>query len=237
MYLSRIPTMYTRLVPYFRSSYFGIFLLSCLLSFSSVHAGENHSLNGQSIISFIANQNQWEDNIKFKAPLPGGDLFLEQQNLTFLFWDEADIRNAIHKHSRNVEDTIIHEQIHIKEDEPKLRRGHSVSVDYDSNEERVERLTREKLLKKYGSQIYEVDQNAAIFAFKMQQELKTIFFGTLEYWIHRYFTDHFDEYENYAIPMYEKLEKDGYLNDIKFVSDNATRVYQNEFNFVLTNLI
>ena len=33
----------------------------------------------------------------------------------------------------------------------------------------------------------------------------------MEYWIQQFFNEKFDEYDDFAIPMNDKLESDGYL--------------------------
>jgi len=138
--------------------------------------------------------------------------------------------------SIELEDTIIHEQIHIQEDEPKLLKGNSLTMDYEKNEDRVQQQVKEKLLKKYGTDVYDADIVAGFTAFDMQRKLKTICSGTLEYWIQRYFDEQFEKYSDFAIQMNEKLENQGYLEDIEYVSNNATRVYQETFNFKLKPL-
>ena len=39
-------------------------------------------------LEYIENQGQWEDNIRFKADLLGGYVFMESENLTFLFFEQ-----------------------------------------------------------------------------------------------------------------------------------------------------
>lgn len=51
-------------------------------------------------IDFIENKGQWEDNIVFKATIPGGDLYLEENEITYLFYNEGDMERlgALHHH-------------------------------------------------------------------------------------------------------------------------------------------
>ncbi|MBX2958916.1 MAG: gliding motility-associated C-terminal domain-containing protein [Flavobacteriales bacterium] len=42
-------------------------------------------------VEFKENKGQWENNVLFKAKLPGGQLYLEQNKLTYQFYNETDI--------------------------------------------------------------------------------------------------------------------------------------------------
>lgn len=42
-------------------------------------------------IEFQENKGQWQENILYKAHIPGGELYLEKNELTYLFYDEQDI--------------------------------------------------------------------------------------------------------------------------------------------------
>jgi gliding motility-associated-like protein len=55
-------------------------LLFCVNSFAQI-----------SRVEFVENKGQWEDNIHFKAKLPAGNLYLEQNELTYQFYSEVDI--------------------------------------------------------------------------------------------------------------------------------------------------
>ena len=48
-----------------------------------------YSLKGDPLpgVKFIENQKQWPDQVYFAAEVPGGKLFLEQNKLTFAFYD------------------------------------------------------------------------------------------------------------------------------------------------------
>lgn len=132
-----------------------------------------------------------------------------------------------------LEDTILHEQIHILEDEPKMQNGLSVSVNYDENEERVEQMVKEILLKKYGSVVHQADIDSTVMAFETQRKLKTMSSGFLEYWIQIYFEDKFDEYSDFAIKMNNTLSSEGYLNDIRSTYNKVSKMYKENFNFDL----
>ncbi len=53
-------------------------------------------------VQFIENKGQWEDNIKFKAKIPGGNLYLEQNELTYLFYNEQDIARLHELHHKAI---------------------------------------------------------------------------------------------------------------------------------------
>jgi len=107
-------------------------------------------------------------------------------------------------HIIELEDTIIHEQIHIQEDEPKLLKGYSSLRDYGKNEIHVESQVEEKLLKKYGKKVHTIHSKQNIIAFNIQHKSKTISSGFMEYWIQQFFNEKFDEYDDFAIPMNNK---------------------------------
>ncbi len=49
-------------------------------------------------IQFIENKGQWEDNIQFKAKLPAGNIYLEENEITYQFYSEADIERLHNMH-------------------------------------------------------------------------------------------------------------------------------------------
>jgi len=53
-------------------------------------------------VQFIENKGQWENNIVFKAKLPGGNLYLEQNELTYLFYNEQDIARLGDMHHHGI---------------------------------------------------------------------------------------------------------------------------------------
>lgn len=72
------------------------------------------------ILHFIANQNQWDAHVRYKAPLPGGALFLTGSGFTYNFYQAADLER-IHnlKQARNAADPY---------EEPV--RGHAYKVNF-----------------------------------------------------------------------------------------------------------
>ena len=50
-----------------------------------------NSFAQHSHIEFKENKGQWENNILFKAQLPAGQLYLEQNKLTYQFFKEKDM--------------------------------------------------------------------------------------------------------------------------------------------------
>jgi len=82
------------------------FVFAIVLAFFFTHQGIAHtdsllkvigsSPNHQSAIKFTENMGQWSPHILFKAKLDGGVMFIEQDGLTFNFYDKKKYR-AIHK--------------------------------------------------------------------------------------------------------------------------------------------
>lgn len=48
-----------------------------------------------SFVRFVRNDGQWEDNIRFKADLPGGYLFVRNNSLNYVFYD-TEMMAAMH---------------------------------------------------------------------------------------------------------------------------------------------
>ena len=140
-------------------------------------------------------------------------------------------------HVIELEDTIMHEQLHIKEDEPRLLKGYGMNQEYLSNESRVEHIVDEVLFKKYGNKIFQIKQDAIIVAFETQKNTKTIMSGVMEYWIHLFFAEKFNEYNEFGIPMNNKLESQDFINDTKQVNESILNLYNTQFGVELKSLI
>ncbi len=82
------------------NQHFFLLLLSIFsLYFHDLSAGNNNAFKE---INYIPNQGQWEEQIRFRAEVPGGRLFAEQRKLTFDFFeDEAFGHNHDHDHSHH----------------------------------------------------------------------------------------------------------------------------------------
>lgn len=57
---------------------------------------------GYSQLEFIENLGQWHDNVEFRADLPGGAIFLEDNEFTYSFYD-ADLFHELHLAQNEVE--------------------------------------------------------------------------------------------------------------------------------------
>ena len=66
-----------------------IFLFALIFS-AKAH---EHQKSKQSLIKFTENKNQWEDFIKYKAQLDGGALFLQNNRLTYHFYEKEVLRS------------------------------------------------------------------------------------------------------------------------------------------------
>lgn len=51
---------------------------------------------------FIPNQKQWEDQVLYKADIPGGKLFLQNNALTYLFYDTQKLHDHHNESSQNI---------------------------------------------------------------------------------------------------------------------------------------
>ena len=68
------------------------------LVFSTAAWAQNNNVPRSQSIKFIPNQNQWAENILYKAEFSSGTVFLEQNALTFDLVDQMDLMNAHHAH-------------------------------------------------------------------------------------------------------------------------------------------
>jgi len=52
-------------------------------------------------VDFIENKGQWDNNVVYKAKIPGGNLFLEQNEITYQFYNEQDMARLhdMHHHA------------------------------------------------------------------------------------------------------------------------------------------
>ena len=71
----------------------GLFVL-CFFTISLFAQDHDHGND----LSFVENKGQWHPNIKFKTELEGGYLYLENNKLTYDFFDEDGLENYFHGH-------------------------------------------------------------------------------------------------------------------------------------------
>ncbi len=62
-------------------------------------------------IKLIENKGQWKSNVRFQAYIPGGTFYVENQRLTYFFYDLATLHAAMHDH-KNIDSIKCH-VIHI----------------------------------------------------------------------------------------------------------------------------
>ena len=136
-----------------------------------------------------------------------------------------------------LEDSIIHESVHISEDESIYLKGGSKQANYDKTENRIEKIVEERMFKKYGPKISKIKATAAIYAFNLQKQRKTLISGYLEYWLNLYFTDKHDEYKQFAIKMDESLIYDDYITDTEEIYQEPSEGYSKMFKFKINPLI
>lgn len=84
------------------------------------------------LLEFVPNDGQWEAQIQFKAELPGGALFVEEDALTYHFVEDLRLERHGHKEEPATEpDSLI--------------RGHAFRVEFDGAEFPLEFQAEEKL--------------------------------------------------------------------------------------------
>lgn len=84
------------------SSIKNILLFSFSLTLGSINASDN-TYYEKGTLKFIENKGQWIDKVKFKAEIPGGILFLEEDRLTYLFYNSEDISTIHEMHHQTVD--------------------------------------------------------------------------------------------------------------------------------------
>ena len=62
-------------------------------------------------IEFVENKGQWEDNVKFKAKIPGGNLYLEKNEITYQFYNEQDMARFHDLHHHAIKNPIAQDYI------------------------------------------------------------------------------------------------------------------------------
>ncbi len=82
-------------------------LLSCffILLWGNVFAG-GHQAPQVSQLKFIENKGQWDESIHYQADLPGGELSLDDEGLTYLFYDQEKYAELLAHHHDHFFDTI-----------------------------------------------------------------------------------------------------------------------------------
>lgn len=74
-------------------------LLLIIISTSLLHAGSNAKTGD---LQYVQNNGQWQQNILFKTPVYGGNLYLEKDRFTWSFSNSSDLGHF--KHEGNAED-------------------------------------------------------------------------------------------------------------------------------------
>jgi gliding motility-associated-like protein len=69
-----------------------LLLLFLLISAGSISAAP---------IKLIPNKGQWESNVLYRADIPGGKFYIENNRLTYFFYDEGTLHKVVHQHPAN----------------------------------------------------------------------------------------------------------------------------------------
>jgi len=75
-------------------------IILLMIFFGSI-AAAGHECSSCKNLRFIFNKNQWHSNIKFKADVPFGAIFLEQNGYTFTKAKEEQFMLLRHSHHRS----------------------------------------------------------------------------------------------------------------------------------------
>lgn len=77
-------------------------LLLAIFFFASVNTFFGHEEKHPEKISFIKNNGQWENSILYKAKIGGGDVWLENGQFSFSFYNQSDLKKAHdNRHKKN----------------------------------------------------------------------------------------------------------------------------------------
>ncbi len=102
-----------------------------------IHAHTHQHESKQSLLKFIPNKNQWNSTVKYRAEIPGGYLYLKDQALKYVLYDQEAIR-AIHPQSKN--NAVIPQKI----------RGHSFEVQFLNTKTHLELRASKPQVTKYN---------------------------------------------------------------------------------------
>jgi len=114
-------------------------------------------------------------------------------------WTESFLKNA---HPISLEESIYHEKIHIKEDEPRFRNAAPFTM-----EQRLEigretkRRSSEYVINKYGKRADDVLNSDTIKRYREQAKTKTIVGDIFIFWLRKFFRENFQKYEQNAIDL------------------------------------
>ncbi|MFZ5552217.1 MAG: PKD domain-containing protein [Bacteroidota bacterium] len=73
-------------------------ILLLLMAVSATGVFAHQTEKEENKISYIANKGQWENNVLFKAQIGGGDVWLEKNSVTYMFYDQQDLEEIHDAH-------------------------------------------------------------------------------------------------------------------------------------------
>ncbi len=159
---------------------------------------------------------------------------LPKENLYFrtMVFTENYVSNA---HVVELEDTIIHESFHLREDEEALRKGELINAHetYDDVEDRIGNLVKQQLRVKYGRMVDRVRIESFAYAMREQSGRKTIISGYLDYWLHLFLHNKFQEYRQKGAPMTPEMRGGAFVKVMEEEFRTAYHQYEEFFNYTL----
>ena len=72
-------------------------------------------------IKLIENKGQWKSNVLYKAFIPGGSYFVENGRLTYSFYDQAALHDAMHNHKKTDSIKFHVIRVNFKDANPQVR--------------------------------------------------------------------------------------------------------------------
>lgn len=99
---------------HYKSTLFICFMLIPCLGISQSAVDGHHAAEGN--FTFIPNNNQWEEQVLYRADIPGGKLYLKKSGLTFSFYDAQSLEDR-HNHKKkngNASKSIVPDEDRIK---------------------------------------------------------------------------------------------------------------------------
>jgi len=141
-------------------------------------------------------------------------------------------------HTIELEDTIMHESMHLKEHDETIREGAAIyeREDQDATEGRIESLVKQKLSAKYRRALSAVELQSGVYALEEQSRRKTLISGYLGYWLHSFVTANYGLYENRAIVMPPEMESGNFLKLMDKEFEDVSQKYKAIFKFDLPEL-
>lgn len=137
-----------------------------------------------------------------------------------------------------LEDTVLHESLHLAEDEPAIRSGGMTrgSEDYRRTEDRIDSVVKGRLGRKYGATVDAIAARSLLYAYDLQSKTRTVSSGVFEYWLQRFVLDHYEQLRGYAANMTQEMEKGRHAEVVAQDLAMVRQQYWKLFGYQLPNI-